>query len=48
MRRRVPDISKIKKAVGWEPRIGLEETLRRIVESHSPSGAGNTGPEGGR
>jgi UDP-glucose 4-epimerase len=48
MRRRVPDISKVKKAVGWEPRIGLEETLRRIVKSHSPSGAGNTGPEGGR
>ena len=31
MRRRVPDISKIKSAIGWEPTISLDETLRRIV-----------------
>ena len=48
MRRRVPDISKIKQAIGWEPRIGLEETLRRIVESHSPSGARSISSERSR
>ena len=33
MRRRVPDISKIKAMTGWEPAITLDETLRRVVES---------------
>jgi UDP-glucose 4-epimerase len=32
MRRRVPDIGKIGRAVGWEPTIALAETLRQVVE----------------
>jgi UDP-glucose 4-epimerase len=31
MRRRVPDIRKIKTAVGWEPNITLDQTLDEIV-----------------
>jgi len=31
MRRRVPDISKIKATIGWEPRVRLEETLLRVI-----------------
>jgi len=31
MRRRVPDISKIKTLIGWEPQVPLEETLRRVI-----------------
>jgi len=39
MMRRVPDISKINAAIGWEPRIPLEETLRQVIGSftHAPS-----------
>ena len=33
MRRRVPDISKIKAVTGWEPTVPLDETLRRIILS---------------
>jgi UDP-glucose 4-epimerase len=36
MRRRVPDISKIKAATGWEPKIPLDETLRNIIRSLQP------------
>lgn len=31
MRQRVPDISKIKRIVGWLPRYNLDETLREII-----------------
>ena len=31
MRRRVPDISKIGALIGWEPKIPLQETLRRVI-----------------
>jgi UDP-glucose 4-epimerase len=31
MRRRVPDVSKIKALTGWEPQLSLEETLRRVA-----------------
>jgi UDP-glucose 4-epimerase len=31
MRRRVPDISKIKAMIGWEPQVTLEETLRHVI-----------------
>ena len=31
MRRRVPDISKIRQAVGWEPTVPLKETLRQVI-----------------
>jgi UDP-glucose 4-epimerase len=33
MRRRVPDISKLKAVTGWTPTVPLEETLRRIIHS---------------
>ena len=33
MRRRVPDISKIRAMAGWEPAVTLDETLSRIVDS---------------
>ena len=33
MRRRVPDISKIKAMTGWEPTVPLDETMRRIIQS---------------
>ncbi|MSP12259.1 MAG: NAD-dependent epimerase/dehydratase family protein [Chloroflexi bacterium] len=36
MRRRVPDISKIKQAIGWEPQISLDETLQHLVQSYRP------------
>jgi UDP-glucose 4-epimerase len=31
MQRRVPDISRVKDVIGWEPRIPLEDTLRRVI-----------------
>ncbi len=31
MRRRVPDISKIKEHIGWEPETSLDETLEEII-----------------
>jgi UDP-glucose 4-epimerase len=30
-RRRVPDISRVRAVIGWQPRIGLDDTLRRVV-----------------
>jgi UDP-glucose 4-epimerase len=32
--RRVPDCTKAKTLLGWEPKIGLEEGLRRTIESY--------------
>jgi UDP-glucose 4-epimerase len=32
MPRRVPDISRIRHLVGYEPTVGLEETLARVIE----------------
>jgi len=32
MKRRVPDISKIRNLIGWEPQIGLDELLRQVIE----------------
>ena len=34
MRRRVPDISKINKTIGWKPGLTLEDTLVRIVNCY--------------
>ena len=31
MRRRVPDTTKIRQAIGWEPRIGLDDILRSVI-----------------
>ena len=32
MPRRVPDISKIRALIGYEPKLGLEAILRRVVD----------------
>jgi nucleoside-diphosphate-sugar epimerase len=32
MRRRVPDVSRLKKLVGWEQKLTLEDTLRSVIE----------------
>jgi dTDP-glucose 4,6-dehydratase len=32
-KRRCPDITKAKRLLGWEPRVGLEEGLQRTIES---------------
>ncbi len=40
MRRRVPDTSKIRAVIGWEPQIGLDETLRRIIGYYQGRQAG--------
>ena len=34
MRRRVPDISKVQRLLGWKPRRRLEEILEDVVEAH--------------
>jgi UDP-glucose 4-epimerase len=34
MSRRVPDLGRVREAIGWEPRIALETTLRDIIEYH--------------
>ena len=31
MKRSVPDISKIKGTIGWEPKVGLDEMLQRVI-----------------
>lgn len=35
MPRRVPDISKIHSTIDWEPRVDLDEMIRRVIEFHS-------------
>ncbi|RME46984.1 MAG: hypothetical protein D6791_06970 [Chloroflexi bacterium] len=40
MRRRVPDTSKIRAVIGWEPQISLDETLRRIIGYYQGRQAG--------
>jgi UDP-glucose 4-epimerase len=32
MPRRVPDISKLRQLIGYEPKIGLDEIIRRVIE----------------
>lgn len=32
MPRRVPDLTKIRAAIGYEPRVGLDEIIRRVVD----------------
>ena len=31
LRRRVPDIAKIERVVGYRPRVSLDETLTRVI-----------------
>jgi UDP-glucose 4-epimerase len=35
MQRRVPDISKIKNALGWTPQIGLDQIIKDIAAFHT-------------
>jgi UDP-glucose 4-epimerase len=35
MQRRVPDISKIKQALGWEPEINLDQIITDIAAFNS-------------
>jgi len=34
MPRRVPSLEKIRKAIGYEPRVALDETLRSVIAYH--------------
>jgi UDP-glucose 4-epimerase len=34
MRRRVPDLGKIRKAIGYNPRVSLDEIIQRVVAYH--------------
>jgi len=47
MRRRVPDIGKIKAVVGWEPQVSLDETLRRVVLYCAQMGSDRQSASGG-
>ena len=31
MKRRVPDISKIKRFIGWQPEVSLDELLKKVI-----------------
>ena len=43
MRRRVPDVTKIRRLIGWEPHVSLEETLRQVIEHTFDETSGITG-----
>jgi len=43
LRRRVPDIGKIERAIGWRPAIPLETTLRRVISFHRDQAAAADG-----
>jgi UDP-glucose 4-epimerase len=32
MPRRVPDLTKVSKLVGYEPKVGLDEIIMRVIE----------------
>ena len=34
MMRRVPDTTRIRNAIGWQPKTSLDQTLRTIIEHH--------------
>ena len=34
MPRRVPDLTKVKELVGYEPRVDLPEILSKVIEHH--------------
>jgi nucleoside-diphosphate-sugar epimerase len=40
LRRRVPDIRKVERAVGYRPRVPLDETLRRVIAYLRDTGRG--------
>jgi UDP-glucose 4-epimerase len=39
MPRRVPDLAKIREAIGYRPRVGLDEIIRRVVEEKRAAAA---------
>ncbi len=41
MRRRVPDTTKIRALLGWEPETRLDETIQRIIDFYIAEGEGN-------
>jgi UDP-glucose 4-epimerase len=43
MMRRVPDISKIRALIGYEPKIGLDDILTSIIEYHRDRMVGELG-----
>ena len=40
LRRRVPDIGKAARVVGYQPRVPLDETLRRVIRHLRDTGRG--------
>ena len=40
LRRRVPDIRKVARVVGYQPRVPLDETLRRVIRHLRDTGQG--------
>ena len=40
LRRRVPDIGKAERVVGYRPRVSLDETLRRVIDYLRDTGRG--------
>ena len=43
MRRRVPNTGKVRRLLGWVPRIPLDETLRQVIAEFSARAAGARG-----
>ena len=39
MFRRIPDVSKIKRVTGWEPKVPLDTILDRVIEYFRADGA---------
>ncbi len=45
MRRRVPNIGRIRGLIGWEPRISLDQTLEEVIaEFRARAAASSPGP----
>ena len=40
LRRRVPDIRKVERVIGYSPRVSLDETLRRVIGFLRETGRG--------
>jgi UDP-glucose 4-epimerase len=37
MHKRVPDIAKIERMIGWQPTRSLDEIIRHVVDSRQPA-----------
>ncbi len=48
MMHRVPDVGKIREFTGWEPRVGLEESLRRVIRFYQMEGENGNGTKKGQ